>query len=99
MSFDIVVGRMCESVTHWETTVGDYIVWYNASDPLETVAGWHCDCADFKYRKRQCKHILQAKELRCNWNWEVLAGSGCWDVVGDKCPRCDGPLVSVKVGV
>lgn len=32
-------------------------------DVIQTVGGWTCTCPDYKYRKRECKHIKSVKRI------------------------------------
>jgi hypothetical protein len=85
----------CESIQGWITVItgskGDkYRVAYNY-DPDYT---WMCSCLGFQHRS-QCKHIEQAKKQFCGWDQEIDPGKP----IDGKCPKCQGPIFSYRVGV
>ena len=49
----VVVLTFAQFTVHGSTD--DYLVNYDNED------GWYCGCPDHYYRKRECKHIKEAK--------------------------------------
>ena len=100
MSVTKMAVRMCESVQRWKLDVpssdadGMYKVQYNhRGNPL-----WVCSCPHHQYRHVECKHIRAAQISHCEYGIHGLSGSP-EEIDGDVCPKCDGPLITVEVGV
>ena len=100
MSVSTITVRMCESVQRWIVAVpssaadGLYTVQYHhEGNPL-----WVCSCPHHQYRHVECKHIKAAKTLRCAHGINGLSGSPV-EIKGNKCPKCNGPLITVEVAV
>jgi hypothetical protein len=98
-----ITARMCKSVQEFTTIIPSdatqegYIVTYRAYNPDGSVDGWECECRDFVYRRRMCKHIERARKQHCQHGWEGLIGSPT--DMGARCPKCNGPTVVVEVAV
>ena len=62
--------------------------------------GWYCTCPDFVYRKNDnCKHIQQAKTMKCSWNWGAWMGNHADANPDGTCPECGGETTVIRVGV
>lgn len=70
----------------------------------------HCTCKAYEYsgNNHHCKHIDYVFQNGCFWNpqWydggsrklkpKVINGS---TIPGEKCPRCGGPMIAVRIAV
>lgn len=92
----------CPSNISWTKEVtgskGDkYIVTYGWEHD------WHCTCPGFEFHHgKYCKHIKQAYNERCGWNWEAVCGDKGVPKegpTGKLCPMCNEEVEVVKVGV
>ena len=106
---DILVALTCFSNESWtKSVVGSKGTTYNVKwsrlSPVEANRrhcqyGWECTCDGWKYR-RTCRHVTAAEKERCGWNAEIDPGASTTSETGEHtCPRCNGPLVGVRVGV
>ena len=88
----IVNMRMCADLESGLWIVGKYEVSLYAQ-------GWYCTCPSFKFGKgKNCKHINSVqKERQCGWHQQYSAERLEGD--SEKCPRCDGETVVVRVGI
>jgi len=77
-----------------ETTGETYQVRYDA----QLKHPWECDCPGFKYRKR-CKHVTEAKQVRCTWGVEAAVGYPSTPKIPGVCPDCSGPTTVIKYAV
>ena len=97
--FTIEVFLWCPTNERWSTEIngskGDkhHVSFYRGH--------WECDCLAFtRFRRNQhCKHILAAKELKCDWGSMAAAGSPDPTPADHKCPNCHRELVGVRVAV
>ncbi len=61
---------------------------------------WQCSCADYLYRhNNNCKHIQQAKRMKCEWNVEAFMGCHAEANIDNTCPKCGGETSVIRVGV
>ena len=86
----IVASKVCCQTRHWQIQLGSqpYLIDYTAA------FGYNCECMGFTHR-RKCKHVEEAKTLRCHWG-EANEGVGLTDLV---CPKCGSPTVDIKTEV
>jgi len=97
--------RTCKKNTFFTTKIAgsngkSYEVTYCETPNGPYQYGWHCTCADFVFRKNtDCKHIKQAKELKCNWNCDAWMGNRSEANPDNTCPECGGETIVIKVGV
>ena len=90
--------RICAANIHWTKQVAGSKGAKYEVDFREGV--WSCSCPSFQYRKGECKHILQAKQEKCEWNVEAYCGSRAGEANPDgTCPICGGDTAVIKVGV
>lgn len=92
--------KWCASNVYWERFVvgskGNYSVKF-ALLP-DGSHGYSCSCAAFKFHpEKECKHIKAVKDERCAWNFGACCGDSAPSPAGDVCPRCGGPLNTIKV--
>lgn len=65
--------------------------------------GWTCTCPSYNYRGIECKHIDAVRSERCGWNEELeptlqaKADPSKRATLKVCCPKCDGPVVAVRV--
>lgn len=97
--------RTCAHNLFFETKITGssgkvYIVTYCETPSGPYQYGWFCECSDFTYRKNDnCKHIQQAKKLKCSWGWEAFMGTQLKTAEDNKCPECGGDTRVIRVGV
>ena len=90
----------CPSNLHWHTKIKDYDVTYgDLHVPGDYQMGWTCTCPHFKFRKQECKHIAEAKLLRCGWGEDAFCGGRPEPTKDGKCPDCGEPVEVIKIGV
>lgn len=77
---------------------GAYTVTYGESATGPYSYDWSCNCPSFKYRHR-CRHIEEAKQLRCTWGAEAFCGSRPIPNPDGSCPQCGGPTRPIRVAV
>lgn len=93
MPADIITVRVCRTVLEFQTTVNDYVQAYDYQ------TGWHCGCAGFRYR-RTCRHVEEAKKLRCCRGEGAMWGSSEPEWPDDgKCPDCGGETSGLRIAV
>lgn len=99
---------ICKTNEYWQMPVKStsqqnvmYMVKFEQLPPGASYEyGYTCTCKAFttgKKRGQECKHIQSVKHRRCAWN-ETMELLGEKDAQ-DKCPRCQGPLIPVRVAV
>jgi len=98
------LAATCATNTGWSTTVrgskGDLYTVRFCYQPHGVVQyDYECTCPAFKNSARShCKHIRQIINAgeRCGWN-EALEPALKAD--NNRCPRCGGPVLFLRVGV
>lgn len=109
---DIVVRQTCASNVSYAVDVlaSDEKTWYRCSygklpagEPY--AYGWTCGCKAYQFGKRNghglrtCKHVQGAEVGRCGYGIEAFTGDSVEVTDDGTCPKCHGPMVSVKVGI
>lgn len=94
---------MCRSNEHWQRKVeGSKGAVHTVSfgrhghKDQTCVMGYSCTCPAFKYRPGDCKHIKAVKGQRCGWHQQMDGGA---PTKRGRCPRCNGEVVAIRVGV
>lgn len=101
-----ISARVCKSVISWERELVSkssgktYTISYGDAQPpsRKYTHEYSCSCPAFIYRG-ECKHIAEAKDFRCGWGSEALAGSPCEPNEDGTCPNCGGETVVVQIAV
>ena len=75
-----------------------YTVTYCESQGLYS-HNWFCTCPHNTFRHQECKHIKQAKTIKCNWGIEAFNGTWTTPNHDNTCPKCGGPTEVIKVNV
>jgi hypothetical protein len=93
--------RWCSTNEHFEVQVegshgNTYNVLYGKTPNGQYVYGWSCTCKGYQYHGH-CKHIEEAKKLRCAFGEGAVVGSP--EEMGDKCPNCGSSTSVVRVAV
>ncbi len=94
--------QICLSSVNFSTTIQGskkaYRVTFGFVEKGPFEHDWSCDCDAFKFRRkssvRTCKHVEQAKRLRCGWNETMELVSH-----HEACPQCSGPLKVMEFAV
>lgn len=101
----------CNSVANFSTEVGDYTVRHEKDPSGPFQYDFTCTCKGFQFRGK-CKHIEQVKTSGkyCGWNQftdgdepTVIVNGGnnrtVFHTTKKVCPKCNGPVGVMKVGV
>ena len=92
---------MCASWEHLEVKVkgskgAEYIVVHGRqSKDADYMYGFSCNCAAFKWRKGECKHIKAVKENVCLWHQQFDGGVA----VDGTCPKCGNEIIGIMCAV
>ncbi len=91
-------SSICETNVSWRYEVpgGKYLVTREHTPWGETLYGFTCTCPAFKFKHKECKHIIAADKFCCQWNSECETGPAPED---NLCPTCKGPLKTIRVAV
>lgn len=96
--------RWCPTNRSWSHAVKSssgktYMVRYGYTPTGDYQYGYTCTCEAFKFGKKECKHIKEAKKHHCMWNHEACMGS-IVDIPEDgKCPVCGEELETIAIMV
>jgi hypothetical protein len=103
-----VTVYMCSSNFYWKTEVMSsntsvsYTVEFKRRPPPSDVQyDYVCGCKAFTFNPgKPCRHIKTVKVERCGWNGEMEPTAEPRRKDEDHvCPRCEGPVEAVMVGV
>ena len=75
-----------------QSKVGTY---YNVITPTIYQEGM-CDCPDFQYRERECKHLRMVQEYRCPWYEEYTPQNEKQLDRMEECPLCKGSVTTFE---
>lgn len=101
--FEILSFWHCKTADEFQVPVGKYLVKYGKTSHQnkDVQFDWSCTCGSYVYQKGTdqngyCKHIRAAKTDHCGWMQFIDGGDATPE---GKCPRCGGPVISMRWAV
>ena len=100
--FIIQYNQVCASNLYWSKKVkgskGEVYEVYFGDHGFGSL-DWSCSCPAYKYRRKDCKHILAAQKDKCDWGKEAFCGNQTKANIDNTCPKCGGETEVIKVAV